>query len=102
MSQGRGLYLDICHKRAPGWAEVEYFNDFEDETLAKRELLIGCAFAFTAGTTRLPWSLPAEAASASARPSRTWERTALRRVKAGFARFPLAGLGALGRRAVKR
>ena len=35
-------YLDLCHKTAPGWAELEYFNGFDDDGLfGKRELLLG-------------------------------------------------------------
>jgi hypothetical protein len=43
-------YLRVATKRAPGWGEVEYFNDFRaDESLGKRELLLGYVFAVLRG-----------------------------------------------------
>jgi hypothetical protein len=43
-------YVDASLRAAPGWGEVEYFNDFEDESLfGKREYLVGCAFAWACG-----------------------------------------------------
>ena len=95
-------YLDICHKQAPGWAEVEYFNDFEDETFGKRELLLGCAFAFVRGHNAFALELAGRGHARFGAPFEDVEQAALRRVKAGFARFPFAALGALGRRALKR
>jgi FkbM family methyltransferase len=42
-------FLRVGTKQAPGWGEVEYFNDFTDESLGKREFLLGYVFALIRG-----------------------------------------------------
>jgi FkbM family methyltransferase len=42
-------FLRVGAKQAPGWAEVEYFNDFTDQSLGKREFLLGYVFALIRG-----------------------------------------------------
>ena len=60
-ASARARYLDACHKPAPGWAEIEYFNDFADEErFGKRELLLGCAFAFLRGHDAFALELASE------------------------------------------
>jgi hypothetical protein len=96
-------YLDVCHKQAPGWAEVEYFSDFADEAaFGKRELLLGCAFAFVRGHNAFALELAGRGRERFGAPFEDLERAALRRIRTGFARFPLAALGVLGRRALRR
>jgi hypothetical protein len=92
-------YLDACQKTAPGWAEIGYFNDFaSDQTLGKRELLLGCAFAFLRSHNGFALELATKGRERFGPPFEKLERTAARRIRAGFARFPLAALGALARR----
>jgi hypothetical protein len=42
-------FLRVGTKQAPGWGEVEYFNDFTPESLGKREFLLGYVFAVIRG-----------------------------------------------------
>jgi hypothetical protein len=42
-------FLRVATKQAPGWGEVEYFNDFENESLGKRDFLLGYVFATIRG-----------------------------------------------------
>jgi len=42
-------FLRVATKQAPGWGEVEYFNDFKDESLGKRDFLLGYVFAMIRG-----------------------------------------------------
>jgi hypothetical protein len=96
-------YLDLCHRQAPGWTEVEYFSDFEDENrFGKRELLLGCAFAFARGQHAFAVELAGRGRSRFGAPFEEIERSALRRLKADFTRFPLAAFEALGRRVLRR
>lgn len=96
-------YLDSCEKTAPGWAEIEYFNDFADEdAFGKRELLLGCAFAFLRGHNGFALELATRGRERFGPPFEELERTAARRIRARFARFPLVALGALARRGVRR
>ncbi len=96
-------YLDACHKKAPGWVEVEYFNDFaDDEAFGRRELLLGYAFALLRGHYAFALELAAKGRARFGAPFEELERTALRRVRAGFVRFPLAAFGALGARVARR
>jgi hypothetical protein len=96
-------YLDACHKTAPGWAEIEYFNDFADEArFGKRELLLGCAFAFLRGHNAFALELATRGLDRFGPPFDDLRRTALRRVQRGFARFPVATAGALGKRVLRR
>jgi FkbM family methyltransferase len=92
-------YLDACHKTAPGWAEIEYFNDFADEdAFGKRELLLGCAFAFLRGHSAFALQLATRGRERFGPPFEELERTALRRIRAAFARLPLAAASRLSRR----
>lgn len=96
-------YLDACHKTAPGWAEIEYFSDLSDESaFGKRELLLGCAFAFLRGHYAFALEVAGRGRQRFGEPFEEFERAALRRIRAGFARFPLAALEAVGRRALHR
>jgi hypothetical protein len=96
-------YLDACHKQAPGWAEIEYFNDLADEDrFGKRELLLGCAFAFLRGHNAFALELATGGFARFGSPFDELRRTALRRVRRGFTRFPVAALEAMGRRALRR
>jgi FkbM family methyltransferase len=38
-------YLPAAVRRAPGWVEAEYFNDFKSEDLTERDFLLGFALA---------------------------------------------------------
>jgi hypothetical protein len=88
-------YLDVCHKTAPGWVELEYFNDFADaELFGKRELLLGYAFAFLRGHHAFALELACKGRERFGPPFAELERAALRRIKAGFARLPVAAVGA--------
>jgi hypothetical protein len=88
-------YLDACHKTAPGWAEIEYFNDFASEDrFGKRELLLGCAFAFLRGHNAFALELATKGGRRFGSPFQELERTAVRRIRAGFARLPLAAAAA--------
>lgn len=96
-------YLDACHKTAPGWAEIEYFNDFADgDTFGKRELLLGCAFAFVRGHNGFALELATKGRQRFGPPFEELERTASRRIRASLSRFPVAALGALARRGLRR
>jgi FkbM family methyltransferase len=84
-------YLDASQRTAPGWAEIAYFNDFADEdAFGKRELLLGCAFAFLRGHNAFALELTARGRERFGAPFEELERAALRRIKAGFGRLPLA------------
>jgi FkbM family methyltransferase len=96
-------YLDSTHKTAPGWAEIEYFSDFaDDEVFGKRELLLGCAFAFLRRHNAFALELAARGRERFGPPFEDLERTAIRRMRAGFSRFPLVALETLRRRALGR
>jgi FkbM family methyltransferase len=96
-------YLDACHKQAPGWAEIEYFNDFADEArFGKRELLLGCAFAFLRGHNAFALELASQGCGRFGPPFDELRQTARRRVRQSFARLPLDALEAMGRRALGR
>jgi FkbM family methyltransferase len=96
-------YLDVCHKTAPGWAEVEYFNDFEDhDVFGKRELLLGCAFALLRRHYAFALELATKGRERFGEPFAELERTALRRIRSRFARLPLLAFGALGGRVLRR
>jgi Methyltransferase FkbM domain len=103
LGERAATYLDICHKRAPGWAEIEYFNDLADEdSFGKRELLLGCAFAFKRGHNAFALELAIRGLERFGAPFDQLRRTALRRVRRGLARFPVAALEAMGRRVLRR
>jgi FkbM family methyltransferase len=103
LGERAGKYLDVTHKTAPGWAEVEYFNSFDDDTqFGRRELLLGYAFAFARRQYAFALQLAAEGHERFGSPFDELRRTALTRVKAGFARLPLSAAGALGLRVLGR
>jgi FkbM family methyltransferase len=86
-------YLDVFHKTAPGWVEVAYFNDFtDDEVFGKRELLLGYAFAFLRRHYAFALELAAKGRERFGQPFDELERTAVRRVRSGIVRSPLARL----------
>jgi len=83
-------FLDACHKLAPGWAEIEYLNDFtDDDRFGKRELLLGCAFAFLRGHDAFALQLATKGRDRFGEPFHDIRQAALRRVRARFARLPL-------------
>jgi FkbM family methyltransferase len=89
-------FLDACHKPAPGWTEIEYFNDFAEEArFGKRELLLGCAFAFLRGHDAFALELANKGQQRFGVPFAELRRTALRRVRTRFSRLPLAAAKAL-------
>jgi FkbM family methyltransferase len=91
--------LDAFHKTAPGWAEVEYFNDFADEArFGRRELLLGCAFAFLRGHNAFALELATRGVERFGAPFDELRRTALRRIKRGFAALPLVAAKAASAR----
>jgi FkbM family methyltransferase len=103
LGQRASGYLDACHKTAPGWAEVECFNDLVDlAAFGKRELLLGCAFAFLRGQDAFALELATRGHGRFGAPFEELERIALRRLRSRFARLPLAALGALGARVSRR
>jgi FkbM family methyltransferase len=77
-------YLDLCHKSAPGWAEIEYFNDFEHGSFGKRELLLGYAFAFIRRHYAFALELADRGRRSFGSPFDDLEAAALRRVRSGF------------------
>ena len=90
-----GALLDACHKPAPGWVEIEYFNDFaNDESFGKRELLLGCAFAFLRGHEAFAFELSTRGSERFGSPFDDLKRTALRRLRRRFARLPASWLRA--------
>jgi hypothetical protein len=92
-------YLDAAHKTAPGWAEIEYFNNFADESvMGKRELLLGCAFAFLRGHNAFALELATRGHERFGSPFDELRQTARRRVRAGLARLPFAAAKGLSRR----
>jgi hypothetical protein len=91
-------YLDACHKPAPGWAELEYFNDFDNQALGKREVLLGCAFAFLRSQDAFALELATRGEERFGAPFGDLRQTALRRVRRRFARLPLAAAKALSGR----
>lgn len=91
--------LDAFHKPAPGWAEIEYVNDFaDDERFGRRELLLGCAFCFLRGHNAFAYELATRGAERFGAPFEELRRTALRRVRTGFAALPLVAAKALSAR----
>jgi hypothetical protein len=95
--------LDACHKPAPGWVEIEYFNDLsDDERFGKRELLLGCAFAFLRGHHAFGLEISTRGLERFGSPFDDLQRTALRRVRRRLARLPVAALEAVPRRVLRR
>jgi FkbM family methyltransferase len=92
-------YLDACQTTAPGWAELEYFNDFADEEgFGKRELLLGCAFAFLRGHHAFALELAVKGQDRFGSPFDELRHTALRQIRARFARLPYVAARALSDR----
>ena len=86
-------YLDVFHKTAPGWVEIEYFNEFTDDAvLGKRELLLGYAFAFLRRHYAFALELAAKGRERFGPPFDELERTAVRRIRSSVVRTPLARL----------
>ena len=91
--------LDAFHKTAPGWAELEYVNDFADEArFGRRELLLGCAFCFLRGHNAFAFELATRGAERFGTPFDELRKTALRRVRRGFASLPLVAAKAVSAR----
>jgi FkbM family methyltransferase len=96
-------YLDLCHKAAPGWAEIEYFNSFEDESVfGKRELLLGYAFAFTRRHYAFALELADKGRRRFGAPFDDLATQAVHRLRVGFSRLPLLVASALGGRLLRR
>ena len=96
-------YLDLCHKTAPGWAELEYFNGFDDDALfGKRELLLGYAFAFVRGHHAFALELAEKGRAKFGAPFDDLAGAALKRARRTLARLPLTAAGVLGARVVRR
>jgi hypothetical protein len=66
--------------------------------MGKRELLLGCAFAFLRGHYAFALELATTGHARFGRPFDELQRVALRRVRAGFSRLPLAAAKALSGR----
>jgi hypothetical protein len=85
-------YLGLAVRTAPCWAEIEYMNDFEQESvLGKREYLLGCALAWLRGHYGFALELAGRGRTRFGDETFTRvERAAARRMRLGFARLPLA------------
>ncbi len=95
--------LDACHKPAPGWVELEYFNDLaSDERFGRRELLLACAFAFLRGHEAFAFELSTRGVERFGSPFDDLKRTALRRMRRRFARLPATWLRATAGRILRR
>ena len=95
--------LDACQKPAPGWVELEYFNDLaNDERFGKRELLLGCAFAFLRGHDAFAFELSTRGFDRFGSPFDDLKRTALRRLRRRFARLPATWLQGTAGRVLRR
>jgi hypothetical protein len=86
-------------KRAPGWAEVEYFNDLEEDSLfSKRELMLGCLFAIFRGHKAFALELALRAQARFKDPVFERLETAARQaIRRRYGRLPLVAAKALGR-----
>jgi FkbM family methyltransferase len=92
-------YLDAAHKPAPGWVEIEYFNAFDGDAFDKRDLLLGCAFAFMRRHHAFAYELATRGLERyDAPPFDELRSAALARMKAGLARVPFSIAGSLLRR----
>jgi hypothetical protein len=90
-------HLGVSLRSAPGWGEVEYFNNFEHDGLfGRREYLLGCAFGWTCGHYGFVLELASRGRS-------RWgddifaqvEKAAGNRIRRGFAALPLAAARSL-------
>jgi Methyltransferase FkbM domain len=86
-------------KRAPGWAEVEYLNDFEDDSvLDKREFMLGCLFALLRGHAAFTLELALRGQTRFGDAVfHQLEAAARRAIRRRYARLPLAAIHSLGR-----
>jgi hypothetical protein len=85
-------YLRVAVDSAPGWAEVEYFNEFrDDETLRKRDFLLGYVFAMLRGHEAFALELAVRGAELFGDSSfEELRRSALRRLRVRLAKLPYA------------
>ena len=100
LSELERRYLRVSVRPAPGWGEVEYFNDFRDaETLGMRGFLLGYVFATIRGHHAFALELAVRGKHLFG--DRVFDELrgeALRRIRVNLARFPLAvAKGLLGR-----
>jgi hypothetical protein len=92
-------HLGVGLKPAPCWAEVEYFNELEDESLFdRRELLLACAFALIREQDGFAVEVARRGGARFDEPlfDRV-EAAALQRIRRRFLKLPLAALSALPR-----
>jgi FkbM family methyltransferase len=83
-------YLATALRPAPGWAEAEYFNEFNAKGLTERDFLLGFAFAHLRGHHAFALELAVRGNDRFDRPVfRELEEVALRRIRRSFARLPL-------------
>ena len=84
-------------KRAPCWAEVEYLNDFEQESvIGKRELMLGCLFALLRDHEGFALELARRGrARFGDDVFRRLETAARRAVRRRYARLPVAAVRSL-------
>jgi FkbM family methyltransferase len=83
-------YLRVSVKPAPGWGEVEYFNDFrEPDTIGMRGFLLGYVFATVRGHHAFALELAVRGQKLFGNGVfSSLERAALRRIRARLARVP--------------
>jgi FkbM family methyltransferase len=93
-------YLDAVTKTAPGWAEVEYMNDFDHvELFGKREWLLGCLFASLRGHHGFCLELASRGLERFDEPLFGEIReSALRRLRLSSLKVPFLGAAAFARR----
>jgi FkbM family methyltransferase len=86
--------IGVSLRAAPGWGEVQYFNDFTDDTLfGKREYLLGCAFGWACGHYGFALELASRGHSRFGDGDGVFaqvEEAATKRIRRGFAALPLA------------
>jgi hypothetical protein len=93
-------HLGVAVKSAPCWAEIEYLNDFEQESvLGKREYLLGCVLAWLRGHYGFVLELAGRGRTRFGDEifGRV-ERAAALQMRLGFARLPLAAARSLSGR----
>jgi FkbM family methyltransferase len=82
-------FLRVGAKRAPGWAEVEYFNDFTNETLGTREFLLGYLLAAIRGHDAFALELAVRGKARFADPRfDDLKNSARRRIQVRLAKLP--------------
>jgi FkbM family methyltransferase len=97
-------YLDACAKTAPGWAELEYFNDFADGArFGRRELLLGSLFALVRGHEAFALELARRGRARFGEEGfERLEHAAVSRLRRRLLRLPLLAAGVVARRALRR